>query len=331
MHLIEPVADRNPRSRVAGAALALALLALAALVIAVWRLADLEAFARTAAEAQPLWLVAAFALQCCTYVSVAGGWAIVLRRAGWPSRLRRLIPIALSKLFADQVLPTAGMGGNVLLVDRLIRLGCPRGVAVAALLVSMLGFYAAYALLALTMLVLLWLHHRATPLLVGVVTTFLWAALAIPVLALWLRSRGSRPLPPRIEALPLVANLLDILGEAPRALVYDRRMIAEVGLCNGLVFLLDAATLQVCLWALGQPADYATAFIALISASIAVTLAPLPLGLGSFEASCTAMLGLLGVPLAVALAATLLLRGFTLWLPLLPGLWLLRGRVRRGK
>lgn len=47
------------------------------------------------------------------------------------------------------------MGGNVLLVDQLRGLGVVRGTAVAALLLSMIGFYAAYALFALAMLVLL--------------------------------------------------------------------------------------------------------------------------------------------------------------------------------
>jgi hypothetical protein len=40
------------------------------------------------------------------------------------------------------------------------------------------------------------------------------------------------------------------------------------------------------------------------------------------------MLGLLGVPIEAALAATLLLRGFTVWLPMLPGVWLARRGLR---
>jgi uncharacterized membrane protein YbhN (UPF0104 family) len=48
------------------------------------------------------------------------------------------------------------------------------------------------------------------------------------------------------------------------------------------------------------------------------------MGLGTFEATCVAMLRTLGVPLEAALMATLLLRGFTLWLPMLPGLLLAR-------
>ncbi|MCE8002886.1 hypothetical protein [Billgrantia ethanolica] len=40
------------------------------------------------------------------------------------------------------------------------------------------------------------------------------------------------------------------------------------------------------------------------------------------------VLTLLGVPLEAALTATLLLRGMTLWLPMLPGLWFARRALR---
>ena len=308
-----------------------ALLSVAALAAVVLRFGDFSRFLEMIARARPLWLLAALAFQLATYLAVALGWNEVLRKAGTPQSLRRLMPIALMKLFADQVLPSAGMGGNVLLVDRLVALGSPRGAAVAALLVSMVGYYAIYAALALAMLLVLWLHDRATPLLAGIVTTFLLVALAIPSLALWLRRRGSRPLPPRIERLRPVSVLLRVVGEAPKHLIADHRLIAKVAALNGLVFLCDAATLQFCLLSLGQQASYATCFLALLSASIATTLVPLPLGLGSFEASSTAMMVLLGLPLASALAGTLLLRGFTLWLPLIPGLYLMRRSIRRGR
>jgi uncharacterized membrane protein YbhN (UPF0104 family) len=64
-------------------------------------------------------------------------------------------------------------------------------------------------------------------------------------------------------------------------------------------------------------------------ASIVVTLGPLPLGLGSFEATSTATLHLLGVPVEAAFAGTMLLRLLTLWLPLIPGMILMRGALMR--
>jgi uncharacterized membrane protein YbhN (UPF0104 family) len=177
------------------------------------------------------------------------------------------------------------------------------------------------------MLLLLWLHDKATPLLAGLVTMFLLVALAIPSLALWLRHRGSEPLSPRLERLIWVRNLLEIVGQAPADLVGDRALLLRVAGCNALIFLADAATLWVCLHSLGQPEGFGTAFIALIMASIVVTLGPIPLGLGSFEATSTATLHLLGVPIEPAFAATMLLRILTLWLPLLPGLLLMRKAV----
>jgi len=48
----------------------------------------------------------------------------------------------------------------------------------------------------------------------------------------------------------------------------------------------------------------------------------LPGGLGTFEASMVLMLRLAGIDLPVALSTTLLFRGLSFWLPMLPGWWL---------
>ena len=76
---------------------------------------------------------------------------------------------------------------------------------------------------------------------------------------------------------------------------------------------------------MGHPTGPGTALVGFASASVVATLSPIPLGLGTFEATAVAMLGVQGVPVEPALTATLLLRGTTAWLPMLPGLWLVRG------
>lgn len=301
---------------------------IAALVGAVLHWGEIRQFGLLVRRAEPAWLALALALQLSTYASVAAGWQAVLKRAGTPRPLARLLRIAVTKLFADQALPSAGMGGNVLLVDQLRRLDVPRGTAVAALLLSMIGYYAAFALFAIAMLLLLWVHDKATPLMAGVVTLFLAVAIAIPSLALWLRHRGSRPLPPRIERIGFVRSLLDTVAQAPARLLRDSGLLSRVTGFNAMIFLADAGTLYACLHALGQSASLGTAFIALIMASIVVTLGPIPLGLGTFEATSTATLRLLGMPFEAAFAATMLLRILTLWLPLLPGMILMRGAIR---
>ena len=69
------------------------------------------------------------------------------------------------------------------------------------------------------------------------------------------------------------------------------------------------------------------AYVSFIMVSMAATLGPIPLGLGTFEAACIGMLSLLGVAIETALAVTLLQRGRTFWLPMLPGLWLARREI----
>lgn len=302
--------------------------AIALIVGAVIRIGDVQAFGTMIRSAKPGWLLAAFALQATTYVCVATGWRIVLDAAGTPLPFRKLYPVAVAKLFADQVVPVAGMGGNLFVVDRLTALGAKRGGAVAALLVSMTGFYASYCVCALAMLVMLCVMGLASYWISGFVLLFLVVALAIPGLALWIRWRGHKPLSPLLARFAIVRKLLTIVGEAPADLLSDRGLLVRAGAINAVVFLADAASLWVCFRALGQDVSFAVAFVAVMTASMIATMGPIPLGLGTFEAGSTGMLTLMGVPLEAALAATLLLRVFTLWLPLLPGFMLIGGALK---
>ncbi|MCX4148773.1 MULTISPECIES: lysylphosphatidylglycerol synthase domain-containing protein [Paraburkholderia] len=73
------------------------------------------------------------------------------------------------------------------------------------------------------------------------------------------------------------------------------------------------------------------AFVSVAIASIVATIGPIPVGLGTFEAASVAMLSLLGVSVEAARAGTLLLRGLTFWLPMLPGIWLARREISRAR
>jgi uncharacterized membrane protein YbhN (UPF0104 family) len=61
------------------------------------------------------------------------------------------------------------------------------------------------------------------------------------------------------------------------------------------VFALDALTLWLVFRALGDTPAIWVAFVSFILASMAATLGPIPLGLGTFEAACGGTLSLLGV------------------------------------
>lgn len=306
-----------------------ALLIIAGLCAVVLNFAEVRNFVQLAYKARPGWLIAALLLQLSTYASVAASWALVLRAVGTPRPIRMLLPLSLSKLFADQAVPTAGISGNVLLVGRLVATGVSREGAACVLVLSILGYYAAFVCMALLVLLLLWLHDEATDLLAGTISVFLLMAISIPT-AILLLIRQESHLPAPLARIAFLRRVAETLRGAPKEIVRNPRIIAKVSVLNALVFIADAATLQTALLALGQAAAFSTALIAGVMASIAAALGPIPMGLGSFEAVCIAMLHLLGIPLEAAVAATLLLRGLTLWLPLLPGLVLTRGLLRSG-
>jgi uncharacterized protein (TIRG00374 family) len=298
----------------------LGLLLLAGVIFAAFHWGDVKQFAKLVSNAAPLWLVAAFAAQLLTYVSQAFEWLIVLRACDCETRFVKLLPLTFTKHFADQLVPTAGMSGNVVVVDRLHRLGASRKVAVAAVILAIISYYASYAVSAVGVLVLLLLTGRGSWLMVGLIGIFLLVAAGIPSLALWLQKKGPRAIPKWLRKVGPVRELFEMIGEAPTRLVRSRTLLVELSLLNGVGFILDGLTMQFCLFALGVDAPFAAAFVAFIMASIVVTLAPIPMGLGSFEAVSIGTLRLAGVSFEAALSATLLFRGFTLWLPLLPGM-----------
>ena len=309
----------------------LAALLIAALVIAIVHWGDVKKFADLLKRARPMWLAVGAGLQISTYVGLAAQWWLTLRQANTPRKPGDLFRLTFAKHFADQVVPTAGVSGNVVLVDRLVSLGVPRGNAVAALLLQVIAYYASYAAGALWVLVVLWWKERASLLLTSAVLLFLVVAAGIPGLTLWLHRRGQQRLPRWIAGWSKARHFFELVGEAPRELMRDRQLIAWLTLLNLLVFVADAATMQTCLFALGVDAPLSAGYTAFMMASIAVILGPIPMGLGSFEAVSVAMMRLFGVPFEAAVSATLLFRGFTLWLPLIPGGILLRHELKSAK
>lgn len=294
----------------------LAVLIAGAVVVGALHWGDVKKFAELTAKAEPVWVAGALLLQISTYVSLSAQWWLVLRKAETGLTMMRLLPLTITKLFADQVVPTAGVSGNVLLVDRLKAIGVPREHAMAAIILAIIAYYLSYAAGTVIAVTMLALRGKLSLLPLAVAALLLAVATAIPAAILWLRDKGDDALPGWLKRRESVREMFEMVGEAPRELVRDPKLIVELGLLNFAVFVADALTLLACLFALGVQAPFDAAFVAFTMAAIVTLLGAVPLGLGSFEATCIATLRLMGVPFEAALSATLLYRGFALWLPL---------------
>jgi glycosyltransferase 2 family protein len=302
-----------------------ALLVLGTLVVVASMHAEERRFAELLGRAQPAWILAIVLLQLATYGCLVHVWAKVIRRVNGaaPSRLV-LVELALAELFTDQALPSGGVGGTIFVVSALDRRGIPKPAAGAAVTVSLFGFYAAQLLAVGAALVVLLVEHRAGAVTSGVGLVALAAAVATPIVTITIAAGGIDRIPKRLRRFKVVETLRSAIESAPRGVIFDPWLLARAAASRLLILLLDGVTLAAALAAIGHPLALADGCIVFVLASTVASISMLPGGLGSYEALSIALLIALGVPLEAAAPATLVMRGFSFWLPMLPGLWFAR-------
>ena len=300
-----------------------------AVILVVLHLGSLQKMAALIRSARLGWMLVALAVQSGTYVSAALVWRDALRVAGHPLALRTLIPLGIAKVFTDQVLPSGGISGTMLVVRGLTGRRVPAGIAMAAMLVGMVSYDIAYLFVVLASTGVLWLQRHLNVALIIGVAIFVVVTVAVPAAVLGLKQWGRRaPIAGLSKCLGVTA-LLRELTDAPTRLLRSPSLLSRTAALQLAIFVFDALTLWLAFKAIGEVPPLWVVFVSFIVASMVATIGPIPVGLGTFEATSVGMLSLLGVSVEAALAATLLLRALTFWLPMLPGIWLARQEIRR--
>jgi uncharacterized protein (TIRG00374 family) len=317
------------------------LICIGVVVAVVLNIGDLAHLIAVLRGIEPRWLILAVASQSLTYVAAASIWQRVLKASAQSVPFLALYRLSLAQLCAEQVLPSSGLSGALLVVKGLVNRGIAETIGMACMLVGMVSYYAAYlvAILA-SFAILIATHDLRDPKmlilimpLIGIVCIFCLVVGLVLSGVFWLRRRGRDARLPawlqrRLRHWPLANRLLQILVAAPSHLLQNRSLLLHAASLQLLVFLIDAVTLSLMLQAIGLGLRYDIVFACFVLALVVGAVLPVPLGLGSFEASCVALLHLFQVPIEAGLVAVLLLRGFTFWLPMLPGLILVRHELR---
>ncbi|MFM0504599.1 lysylphosphatidylglycerol synthase transmembrane domain-containing protein [Paraburkholderia caffeinilytica] len=300
-----------------------------AVILVVLHLGSLQKMAALIRSARPAWMLVALAVQSCTYISAAFVWHAALRQAGHPLSLRTLIPLGIAKVFTDQVLPSGGISGTMLVVRGLTGRLVPAGIAMAAMLAGLVSYNIAYLFVVLASASVLWAQHRLNVALIAGVAIFVAVTVAVPAVVLGLKQWGQRAPVVWLSKCFGVTTLLQELTDAPTHLLRSPRLLLQTVGLQLAIFAFDALTLWLAFNAIGEVPPLWVVFVSFIIASMVATIGPIPVGLGTFEATSVGMLSLLGVSVEAALAATLLLRALTFWLPMLPGILLARREMRR--
>lgn len=194
----------------------------------------------------------------------------------------------------------------------------------AAVVVDSVSYYSAYVLTLAVALFITVVGGHASPLIMAAALFFVIFSVVLISAVLVLSGRSSVG-PKWLKRVPLLKHALALLGEADPKLARSLPLISKSGLFQVAIVLLDAATVWVLIRSLGEVASPTGVFASFMISTLLRTIGIVPGGLGTFEAASVLTLKLAGVSVAVALGSTLLFRGLSFWLPMLPGLVFSRG------
>ena len=295
------------------------LLAAAGLGLALWFFAHSRAELRGMHDqllrAQPFWLFLG-ALLSGLFVLLQGAMYVFSFRAvgsriGWGDACL----LYLERNFVSVFLPAGGVVSLGMFTRRIERQGVSKGKIHLASALHLLVGLSTVALVAVPVLVWQAWRHRLSA---GAVFGFVWVLGTVALLtwALWSVRRGGvaaaffRRVAPGLDGL-----LHELLGVR-----LQRTALLGSVLASAAVELIGIAHVWLALQALGLAAAFATAALGYVVALLLLTTSPFLRGLGGIEVAITVVLAGQGLPLAGALAATLVFRFFEFWLILAMGL-----------
>jgi Mg2+-importing ATPase len=301
---------------------------LAGVVIIATHLSEEEAFLRLTREANPWWLVGALILQAMTYLAQGEIWRVVGRKAGNAIPLILVYKLALAKLFVDQALPSAGVSGTLVVAQALERGMMPRSTVLAGVVVNTTSFFIAYIVALASAMGILFRSGQANSVIVLPSILFIILAVILSAAMLVLTGRKVPQRPQWLVRRRMIQNALTVMKDANARIVRSSHVQAVASSYQLATFLLDAITLWVLVRSLGATANPGHVFASFMVANLVRTLSITPGGLGTFEAATVVMLRMDGVSVAAGLSTSLLFRGLTFFLPMVPGLWFSRSLSR---
>ncbi len=298
--------------------------ALVAVIGVVVHLSDVESFARLLVQAEPLWVLGAIALQGLTYVAQGQIFRVVLRAGNQHLPMWGAAKLSVMKLFVDQALPSSGISGAFAVVASFVRMGFAKPVVLACLVLDLSAYFLAYVLTVGVALWVIMLQGHATALMIGTCLVFVVISLALVITTRRLTGNTRLAMHMPGKRFAIVRKGLSLVTGADARLARSSSLLWRTTLLELAIIGLDAGTLWVLVRAFGVSAPPAGLFAGFMLASLLRSIGIVPGGLGAFEAAAVVTLHWVGVSIPIALSATLLFRGLTFWLPMVPGLWLAR-------
>ena len=315
---------KEPRRKWSGKGILFGLLLLAAVIYVAMHLGEGREFLQLVRHADPFWLIVGVMYQAATYLCAGAIWWIVVKHFNFDISLGELSALSLAKLSLEKIVPAGGFGGSLLLVRSVESQGAPEAVAAATLLVDVLSSYSSKAIAIVIAVAIIWTAQGIQWVVVLVCGVFILFAVVILGGIFWLTGLRDSKLPGWLRKIPVIGKVVESISEAPPEAMHSKTLFWSATGLQFLILLLDAATLDAMLRAIGHSSSPEKVFASFSIAGVASMVSLIPGGVGAFEGVQVLMLGLLRVPVNAGLAATLMFRVLVLWLPMIPGFVILK-------
>jgi uncharacterized protein (TIRG00374 family) len=301
----EKSASIIPRPKIKAWSVVFIVASLVALYGLLPRFQQLDGTTAALKTASPLWVLAAIAMTVLLFL--ASGYAQYVASQGAGS-LKKLTTLELTGAFIDHFMPFNA--GSVSLIARYYRqLGMTWSQALTvSLYPTVFGIISTLALvMIISPVTLSHLFNHTFDI------RIVLAGLAIAVAAASVTLLVAAPLRRRIQAAAV--NVLKGITALPLWPVLVQLVLATVS-----IRVAGGLALAFAVYSVHASITLIDAFTVFVAAQIVFSLSPTPGGVGTTEAFLVVGLSSVGISLPYAIAASLVFRLVTFWLPIIPGM-----------
>lgn len=272
---------------------------------------------------EPHWVVAGMGLVLLRFVAAAVSLqAVVTTRIGF----RVGVGVQLACSFVSRLTPE-GVGWVVVTQRYLEAIGMPRAQAVAAITLKVAASGVTRVVIIAAVAVLAGasgLPRLELPSIEPVVVVLIPVSLVgIAIIAIVVREHA-------VAIVRLAMAAVEAASARLQGLAHEPGRLAALLLSTAGLTIFSVLVLAVSAAASGADVRLLDVFVVYLASSAISALSPTPGNLGATELAFTAGFVAIGVPPGPALAAVLLYRLLTFWLPILPGLVAYRYLDARG-
>jgi glycosyltransferase 2 family protein len=297
-------------------------------LVIILNFAEIGEFVRILKNASLVPIAIAILLQIATYASAGAVWYTVIKTSNYLMKTRDLMAISVKQLVVDQIIPAGGIAGNAFVWREIKKYGLPNWLSFEVVFVDIIAYHLSYSLMTLIAIAIFWSQENSTPILAGAVTLYFIISITVTSFIFLIVSHKIEYAPAWLKRRKLVANIILITRDISKERVLSLGLISRASFFRISIFILDTLTLFLVIRALGSALGLTEVFAVFILASIMGTVSFMPGGIGGFEAGSTIALLIFGQSFETALAVTVVFRGLTLWLPIIPGLYIARNEFK---